>query len=128
MRKRTKKFHTVYFPEELKLAIDASKWLSPTHPFNEVPNHPEGMGKTYQRFYYQMKTLGKWLGIEDCRSHRLRDTFAVRHLENGMQIGDVSKMLFHASVKMTERYYSFWSKGREDRLEKLAAESFSNAA
>jgi len=49
-------------------------------------------------------------------SHRLRDTFAVDLLVRGVPIQEVSKLLGHLSIKLTERHYAKWVKGRQDRL------------
>lgn len=53
------------------------------------------------------------------RSHRLRDTFAVDMLEKGVPLEEVSKLLGHTSIKTTEKHYSKWMKGRQDRLDSL---------
>ena len=52
-------------------------------------------------------------------SHRLRDTFAVDLLEKGVPLEEVSKLLGHESIKTTEKHYSKWMKGRQDRLDAL---------
>jgi integrase/recombinase XerD len=54
-------------------------------------------------------------------SHRLRDTFAVDMLQNGVPLEEVSKLLGHESIKTTERHYAKWVKGRQDRLDALVA-------
>ena len=64
----------------------------------------------------KIRNIGKELGIKKCHPHRLRDTFAVRMLLKGVAIGDVSKLLGHASVVMTERYYAKWVPERRNRL------------
>jgi integrase len=53
------------------------------------------------------------------KSHRLRDTFACELLQQGVPLEDVSKMLGHTSIGTTERHYSAWVKGRQDRLDSL---------
>jgi site-specific recombinase XerD len=52
-------------------------------------------------------------------SHRLRDTFAVRLLENGVPMEEVSRALGHTSIRTTERHYAKWVKSRQDRLDSL---------
>jgi integrase/recombinase XerD len=51
------------------------------------------------------------------RSHMLRDTYAVQMLLAGVSLDKVSRLLGHASVRVTERHYSPWVKSREDQLE-----------
>lgn len=48
--------------------------------------------------------------------HLLRHSCAVRLLEQGASIYDVSEQLGHNNVKTTERYYAKWSKGQKQRL------------
>ncbi len=50
-------------------------------------------------------------------SHRLRDTFAVDLLIKGVALEEVSKLLGHTSIRTTERHYSAWIKGRQDKLD-----------
>jgi hypothetical protein len=38
----------------------------------------------------------------------LRDTFAVEHLLAGTSMQDLSKMLSHKTVRVTEKYYAPW--------------------
>ena len=70
-----------------------------------------------------MQTIGDRARVPDCRPHRLRDTFAVRALIRGMQLEDISRLLGHASVKVTETYYAKWIGTRKRRLERLVAEA-----
>jgi integrase len=54
-------------------------------------------------------------------SHRLRDTFAVHLLENGVPMEEVSRLLGHTSIRVTEKHYAKWSRGRQDRLDGLVS-------
>jgi integrase/recombinase XerD len=40
-------------------------------------------------------------------------------LEKRLPLEEVSKVLGHESMKTTERHYSEWMKGRQDRLDNL---------
>ena len=51
-----------------------------------------------------------------CFPHMLRDTFAVEMLLAGVPIDQVSMLLGHASVKITEKHYSPWVKARQNQL------------
>jgi len=43
-------------------------------------------------------------GIENLRIHDIRDTFATLALQGGASLYDVSKLLGHSDVSMTQRY------------------------
>lgn len=51
-----------------------------------------------------------------CRPHMFRDTFAVELLLAGVPIDQVSVLLGHQSVKMTEKHYLPWVKARQKQL------------
>lgn len=61
-------------------------------------------------------------------SHRLRDTFAVHYLEQGVPLEDVSKLLGHRSTKTTEKHYARWSRGRQQRLDGLVEGAWNSTA
>jgi integrase/recombinase XerD len=52
-----------------------------------------------------------------CHPHMFRDTFAVEMLLAGVPIDQVSILLGHASVKITEKHYSPWVKARQIQLQ-----------
>jgi integrase/recombinase XerD len=60
-------------------------------------------------------------------SHRLRDTFAVDLLTKGVPLEDVSRLLGHDSIVTTEKHYSKWVKGRQDRLTNLVTATWNTA-
>jgi integrase/recombinase XerD len=64
-----------------------------------------GRIKLLNRYLTLMEQDGKPMQF---RSHMLRDTFAVDLLIHGMPLEDVSYLLTHDSVKMTEKYYAPW--------------------
>ncbi len=115
----------VYLPDRLKKAIDECEWLSPSLPFHfGSSDNPAYLAN---EVYERMQTVGSRCGISDCRPHRLRDTFAVRKLLAGIQLDDVSRLLGHSSVRVTEQYYARWIPARKARLERLLAETVVNA-
>jgi integrase/recombinase XerD len=124
--KKTEKPKSIeaYLSDRLKRGIDACEWLSPKLPFSfgSSKNPAYLANEVYER----MQTLGARCGVSDCRPHRLRDTFAVRKLLAGFQLEDVSRLLGHSSVKVTETYYAKWVPSRKLRLERLLAESLVN--
>ena len=89
-----------------------------------------GTGKeqsTVTKWQHDLRKLFKDAGIYsqgNMLSHRLRDTFAVDLLEKGVPLEEVSKLLGHESIKTTERHYSKWMKGRQDRLDRLVTEAW----
>jgi integrase/recombinase XerD len=55
--------------------------------------------------------------VANCHPHRFRDTFAVSLLLKGVSIDIVSKLLGHASIKVTERGYAPCVKALQELLE-----------
>lgn len=67
----------------------------------------------------RFRRLAKLAGVVDAHPHRFRDTFAVELLQAGVSIYDVSTLLGHSSVKITERSYAPWIEERRIRLERV---------
>jgi integrase len=53
----------------------------------------------------------------------LRDTYSVELLLAGVPLQDVSKLLTHESVAVTQRYYGRWVKARLQQLEDKSVEA-----
>lgn len=120
-RAETPKLAEAYIPTPLKSAIDKCHWLSPSLPFHfGSASDPAYLAN---EVYARMQTIGARCDVSDCRPHRLRDTFAVRALLRGVQLDDLSRLLGHSSVKVTEMYYAKWVPARRLRLERLVAET-----
>lgn len=67
---------------------------------------------------YRLAKLFEQAGIEKrAHAHMLRDTFAVEMLLAGVALDQVSKLLGHRSIKVTEKHYSPWIRARQDQLE-----------
>lgn len=60
-------------------------------------------------------------GIKDGHPHRFRDTFAVELLLAGVAIEQVSVLLGHASVRITEKHYAPWVQARQAQAEAAIA-------
>lgn len=61
-------------------------------------------------------------------AHRFRDTFAVELLLKGVDLADVSILLGHSSIKITEKHYTAWVAARQHRIEKIVQETFVGAS
>lgn len=55
--------------------------------------------------------------IENGHAHRMRGTFAVELLLQGVPIERVSMLLGHSSIKVTEKNYAPWVRARQEQLE-----------
>lgn len=55
-----------------------------------------------------------------CTAHMCRDTFAVELLLAGVQMDQVSLLLAHDSIKVTEKHYAPFVKARQEQLETSA--------
>ena len=64
-----------------------------------------------------LDTVFELAKVKDAHSHRFRDTFAVSLLENGVSIENVSVLLGHSSVRITEGHYKPWVKTLQKKLE-----------
>lgn len=61
--------------------------------------------------------LGELAGVHNVHPHRFRDTFAVRLLRAGVKIEMVSKLLGHANITITQKYYAPWVPELQNELD-----------
>jgi site-specific recombinase XerD len=66
----------------------------------------------------RLSDVFKTAGIADGHSHRFRDTFAVELLQSGVPLEDVSVLLGHQNIRITQKHYSPWVRTRQERLDK----------
>jgi integrase len=82
--------------------------------------NPKSLVANWQRSYRKLFTLTGLKTTDGsakrCHPHMLRDTFAVEALLSGMRIDEVSTILGHSSVKITERHYMPWVRARQTSL------------
>jgi integrase/recombinase XerD len=114
----------VPIPEFVSRALEAV----PRHG-NRYFQTGEARGKTVRGSWDRtLRILFKLAGVEGGHAHRFRDTFAVKLLEAGTPIEDVSILLGHASTRVTERHYSPWVRSRQLRLEERVKAAWANEA
>jgi len=77
--------------------------------------------KTWRR---QLAKLFKRAEVDHGFPHRFRDTFACELLEAGVPIEEVSVLLGHSSITVTQKHYAPWVAGRQARLEELVRMSW----
>src|SRR5262249_25132775 len=78
-----------------------------------------------KKWQARLKKLFRLAGLKDGHAHRFRDTFAVRLLEKGVPLSEVSLLLGHTSIKTTEKSYAPWVHSRQLALEAAVKKSWS---
>lgn len=68
---------------------------------------------------HDLREVFRKAGMPNGHPHQLRDTFAVGLLEKGVPLEEVSKLLGHRSIRVTEKHYAKWVKTRQTRLDEL---------
>ena len=104
---------TVALPDAVVAALDAVAEAGRPHYFWTGSSEPETTAKYWRG---RLKRVAEEAGVENFRPHRMRDTFAVGLLLEGVLMQDVSTLLGHSSVATTERYYAPWNLARQERL------------
>jgi integrase len=75
----------------------------------------------YQRAFKKLYELAK---VEGGHAHRWRDTFSIELLLAGVPLEQVSVLLGHQSIKVTERHYSPFVKAHQEQLEDAVRSTF----
>jgi len=74
----------------------------------------EAASENYRK---QFRKVCKAAAIVKAHPHRFRDTFAVELLLAGVSMENVSMLLGHSSIKVTEKHYAPWLRSRQVALE-----------
>ncbi len=101
--------------------IPAGPKPNPRYFFWSGNGEPKSAVADWQRSYrrlFQIADIRKLDGEKKrCHPHMFRDTFAVEMLLAGVPIDQVSILLGHSSVKITERHYAPFVKARQLQLQ-----------
>jgi len=94
---------------------------NPRYFFWSGNGKPKSAVANWQRAYrrlFELADIRRQDGeLKRCHPHMFRDTFAVEMLLAGVPIDQVSLLLGHASVKITEKSYSPFVKARQVQLQ-----------
>lgn len=101
-------------PQFLIDELDRCPRLSPNYFFWTGNGTKEALEENYRRVFREIAVLAK---VTSAHPHRFRDTFAVELLQADIPIEQVSILLGHSSVKVTEKHYAPWVRARQQRLE-----------
>lgn len=99
------------------IALDALEACPRTNPLYFFWTGQCSRGTVARDWHGKLAKLFDVAGIQKGHPHRFRDTFAVEQLLSGTPIDQVSALLGHSSVKITERHYAPWVKARQDQME-----------
>ena len=116
---------TVIMPDHVVaalLALPSRPGVHPDYFFWSGKSMYKSLTGQWQR---KLHRLNQYLSMTDYEggpmtfhSHQLRDTFAVSQLLSGTSMQDLSQMLSHKSVRITEKYYAPWVPERQSALER----------
>lgn len=93
---------------------------NPRYFFWSGNGSPKSVVGNWQRSFRRLFKIANLQGDDGlpkrCHPHMLRDTFAVEMLLAGLPLEQVSMLLGHKSVKITEKHYAPWVKARQEQL------------
>jgi|SRR5579864_933191 len=95
-------------------ALNSVPRNSETYWFWSGVGSVENNAETWRRKLRRLFDIAK---INDGHPHRFRDTFAVELLLAGVPVQEVSVLLGHSSIRVTETHYSPWVRARQEQLD-----------
>lgn len=124
----------VYVPLPAKVAalLHRLPSVNPQYFFWSGNGDPHTAKKGWQRTFrtlFQRLDLRTEDGMKKrCHPHMFRDTFAIELLLAGVPLDQVSLLLGHSSIKITERHYAPFVKARQEQLETSARMAWQTAS
>jgi integrase/recombinase XerD len=112
---------SVLLPSDVADALRAVKGKNPEYFFWSGVSKLSTTTGFWREWLAEVFKLAK---IEKGHTHRLRDSFAVALLEAGVSLENVSVLLGHQDVRITQKHYSPWIKTRQDALDKAVKSTF----
>lgn len=111
---------SVVIPSQVADALRATPTSNPRYFFWSGNGDPRSAAKAFQRSYWKLFRLAGIKQLDGtrkrCHLHMFRDTFAVELLLAGVPMDQVSLLLGHSSVKITERHYAPFCKARQQQF------------
>ncbi|MGC8761929.1 MAG: tyrosine-type recombinase/integrase [Bryobacteraceae bacterium] len=104
----------VPLPPAVLEALESFVPESEQHYFWTGRSRPDAAARVWSN---KLRKIFLRAGLPDGHSHRFRDTFAVRLLENGVSLEVVSVLLGHQSIRVTEKHHAPWVQERQAKLE-----------
>lgn len=114
-------------PPEVTKAMKAVVNERPEYFFWDGKSERETTVKSWNRVFQKLFATAE-PPIPGGHAHRFRDTFAISLLLKGVDLANVSILLGHSSIKVTERHYSPWVKARQEQLEADVRRTWSQPA
>ncbi len=108
---------------ELKTALDA---ITPNAAGFYFWSGESEINTATDNWRRRFEQVFKRAGIEGGQPHRFRDTFAVDLLLRGVPIDQVSILLGHSSVKITERHYLAFVAARREQIANSLRKAWAN--
>jgi integrase len=110
----------IVIPPDVAALLRALPGQNPRYFFWSGNGDPRSAAKAFQRSYWKLFRLADIRKPDStskrCHPHMFRDTFAVELLLAGVPLDQVSLLLGHSSVKITERHYAPFCKARQEQL------------
>jgi integrase/recombinase XerD len=122
-RTKTNQWVQVAIPAEVAEAVLAIPAMSDSYFFWSGNGDSQTACKGWRRCLTKvfkaakLKRNGKSLR---CHLHMLRDTFAVEKLEAGATMEEVSELLGHEDLRVTQKHYMPWDRRTQERLKRAS--------